>query len=135
MTKDTENFSYDLSRPILIYDNECALCKRFKVALDFLDGEGKILKVPLQDEALYRDFPFLSRVECEEKIHLLTTNGHVYRGSEVIEFLVGFYPKVKTFAWLVESESGKKAANFFYDKVNELRKKMKSNCAGCAKKR
>lgn len=126
--------STSLEKPILIYDKECQLCLRFKQALDFLDRDKKIQKIPLQEDWLYEKFPTLFREECEDIIHLVDESGEVLRGAEVIEYLVGFFPGVKKFSWLVASDSGKKAANLFYDKVNEIRKKAKSNCKGCGRK-
>ena len=121
-------------KPILIYDRECALCKRFAQALDFLDKDESIVKVPLQEEWLYEKHPKLVREECEQAIHLIKPDGTIIKGAAVIEFLVVYYPGVRKFSWLVESESGKKAVGFFYDKVNELRDKMKKDCKGCNKK-
>lgn len=123
-----------IEKPILVFDQECQLCARFKQALDFLDKDEKIQKIPLQDQSLYERFPQLDQEACEETIHLLDEQGNVYKGAEVIEFLVKFYPGVKKFAWLVETESGKKAVEFFYGKVNELREKVKKDCVGCGKK-
>lgn len=124
----------ETSRPILVYDKDCALCVRFKQALAFLDKEELIQKVALQEDWLYESYPQLTKSECEETIHMLDEQGNVLKGSEAIEFLISFYPGVKKFSWLVENESGKKAVNFFYNKVNELREKVKKNCHGCGKK-
>lgn len=121
-------------RPVLIYDQECSLCERFKKALDFLDKEERIEKVALQEDWIYENYPKLKREECEEVIHLIDANGNILKGPEVVEFLVSFYPGVKRFSWLIESESGKKAVDFFYDKVNQIRKNLKDDCPDCRSK-
>tara|TARA_Y100000782_G_scaffold115631_1_gene163109 strand:+ start:137538 stop:137819 length:282 start_codon:yes stop_codon:yes gene_type:complete len=90
---------------------------------------------PLQDESLFENFPQLNKSECEQEIHLLKLDGEAIGGAEVIEYLVSMFPGVQKFAWLVESESGKKAVSYFYDKVNELREKVKKDCPGCGKER
>ncbi|MCO4753405.1 MAG: DUF393 domain-containing protein, partial [Bacteriovoracaceae bacterium] len=116
-------------------DEQCPLCVRFKQALQFIDKEEKIQMTPLQESWIYESFPQLEKSECEQTIHLLDESGRVLKGGQVVEYLIANYPGVKKFAWLVESESGKKAVNFFYDKVNELRDKVKKDCHGCGKKR
>jgi len=123
-----------LKRPILIYDSECSLCERFKKALDFIDKEERIEKVPLQEKWLYQEFEELTEEDCLEVIHLIDTEGRILKGPEVVEFLVAFYPGVKRFSWLIESESGKKAVDFFYDKVNQIRKNLKDDCPDCRSK-
>ena len=123
------------TRPVLIYDSECSLCERFKKGLDFLDKEEKIQKVALQEDWPFETFENLNREECEEVVHLVTEEGKMLKGAEVVEYLVSFYPGVKRFSWLIESESGKKAVDFFYDKVNQIRKNLKDDCRGCKSKR
>ncbi len=122
-------------KPILIYDGDCPLCVRFKQALEFLDKDGRIQVVSLQSDELFEKYSQLSKSECEKEIHLLQDDGEVLSGPKVIEYLVSIFPGVRKFSWLVESESGKKAVNFFYDKVNELREKVKKDCPGCSKER
>lgn len=124
----------EFEKPILIFDQECSLCVRFKQALDFLDKEERVKKVPLQDDWIYEQVPALNREDCEETIHLVTPEKAILKGTEVIEYLISFYPGVKKFSWLVENESAKKAANIFYDKVNEIRKKIKEDCRDCGKR-
>lgn len=126
--------SGEIEKPILIFDQDCQLCVRFKKGLDFIDRDEKIVKVPLQEDWIYEKFPQLNRNECEETIHLLDLDGSVLKGPKAIEFLISFYPGVKKFSWLVESESGKKAVDYFYNKVNELRDKAKRDCKGCGNK-
>lgn len=130
-----EEGAEEKQKPILIFDQECQLCVRFKQGLDYLDKQELVRKVPLQEEWLYQTYPQLSKDECEATIHLLDESGNVHKGPEVVEFLVKFYPGIKKFAWLVESERGKKTVEFFYDKVNELREKVKKNCKNCGGRR
>ena len=122
-------------KPILIFDADCPLCVRFKQALSFLDKDNRVQMTPLQDESLFENFPQFNKSECEQEIHLLKLDGEAIGGAEVIEYLVSMFPGVQKFAWLVESESGKKAVSYFYDKVNELREKVKKDCPGCGKER
>jgi predicted DCC family thiol-disulfide oxidoreductase YuxK len=119
-------------KPVIIFDQECPLCVRFKQSLLFLDRGNKFDFVPLQDETIYIKYPILNREECEKDIHILVNEDKFYKGKEALEYLIENYPKVKSFSWLIESESGQKALNFFHDKVSDLRKHLK-NCPRCPK--
>jgi predicted DCC family thiol-disulfide oxidoreductase YuxK len=121
--------------PILLYDQECELCKRFKLSVENIDREQLINFIPIQDEQVYFYFDQLDIKECYEKVHLIDQDNKIYQGKEVIEFLVNIFPQVSKFSWLLESNMGQKALDFFYDKVNEYRKKsLKKNCHKCNSK-
>lgn len=122
-------------KPLIIFDQECPLCVRFKQSLLFLDSGNKFDFVPLQDETIYIKYPVLNKAECEKDIHILISATEALKGTEALEFLIKNYPKVKSFAWLIESESGKKAVNFFHDRVSQFRESYKKNCPKCAQKR
>ena len=64
-------------------------------------------------------------------------NENIIKGSEVIKYLVHKIPAVEKFSWLIEKESSQKAMDVFYDKVNEVRKKIKKSkgCTDCGKRR
>jgi predicted DCC family thiol-disulfide oxidoreductase YuxK len=120
---------------ILLYDPECQLCSRFKKALEALDSKKMIRFNSVYDPAIYLEYPELDRVDCEEEIHLIDDNRKIYRGSEVIEKLLLSFPQVKKFAWLIDSESSKKAMNVFYKKLNQIRQMKKANCYSCGSKK
>lgn len=87
--------------------------------------------VPLTDESIYQDYPFLSQDETQKTLHLVDENLKVLKGPEAIEYLLKNHPHSGPFLWLIESESGKKAVDYFYKKANSLREAIKANCPGC----
>lgn len=120
--------------PVILYDDKCALCTRFKDGLKFLDIHKHLDFTPLsQADEVYLKYPDLNKELCHETVHLIDENDNILKGAEVVEYLIKFYPGVSKLAWLVESEVGKKAIKFFYDKVNELRQSKVSPCSDCKK--
>lgn len=120
--------------PIILFDDKCSLCTRFKDGLKYLDKNHTLQFTPLsQAEEIYQRYPQLNEKECHETVHLIDENDKILRGPEVVEYLIKFYPQVSKLAWLVETDVGKKAVKFFYDKVNELKQSKISPCSECKK--
>lgn len=120
--------------PVLIYDEECSLCLRFMQALEKLPGTEKITKIPLQDENLYHHFTELKMDDCFEEIHYIDEEGQILKGNQVPEVLISKFPNVKKFSWLIESQMGQKAIDYFHHMASNYRKKLKKDCPGCNKK-
>ena len=120
--------------PVLIYDEECSLCLRFMQALERLPGTEGITKIPLQDENLYAHFTDITMDDCFEEIHLITEEGKILRGNQVPEALINKFPAVKKFSWLIESQMGQKAIDYFHHVASNYRKRLKKDCPGCNKK-
>ncbi|MFY7991668.1 MAG: thiol-disulfide oxidoreductase DCC family protein [Bacteriovoracaceae bacterium] len=120
-------------KAVLIYDAECPLCARFKQGLELMDTSKKLRFVPLQDAQLFEEFPELNQEDCKSQVHLITEERKVLKGSEVVDYLIKSLPGVSKLSWLLDSESGKKATQFFYQKVEELREilKEKEDCNQC----
>jgi len=121
-------------KAVLIYDSECNLCVRFKKALELIDLKSQVSFKSVYDQSLYITFPELNQEECEEVVHLVDSEGRIYRGPDVIEFLVSLVPGVSKFSWLLNSDSGKKAMDAFYGKINDIRTLKNKGCRTCGKK-
>jgi predicted DCC family thiol-disulfide oxidoreductase YuxK len=119
--------------PLILFDPECPLCLRFKQGLQFLDKGLHF--VSAREDKVYEAFPELDRRDCLEKVHLITFERKILQGPEVVDYLVKILPGVSKFAWLLENEQGKKAKEFFYQKVEELRElsQKKDDCNQCPK--
>lgn len=107
------------------------MCNRFKLALEKLDFENKIEYVSLHEDTIYEKFPQLSKQKCNDTIHLLTETDEVLKGARVLEYLVKLFPGVNKLAWLLETESGQKAMDFFYERLQTIRKSSKWPCPKC----
>jgi predicted DCC family thiol-disulfide oxidoreductase YuxK len=121
--------------PIVLYDSECPLCLRFKQGLEYLDKNLNFISA--RDEAIYTEFPELSRQECLERVHLITEDKKILSGPEVVDYLAARLPGVSKFAWLLDNDQGKKVREYFYQKVEELRElstKKSQDCDQCPRK-
>ena len=119
--------------PILIYDGECSLCCRFKDSLKNLHGTEGILAVSIYDEKIYEAFPDLDKEACEQVVHYITKDNVILSGAEAIEHLIKLFPLVNKFSWLIETDMGKKAVNYFHNMTNKYRQVLKRKCATCTK--
>lgn len=119
--------------PLILYDPECPLCLRFKQGLEYLDKSLNF--VSAREEAVYAEFPELSRQACLEKVHLMTSDKKILAGPEVVDYLMTTLPGVSKFAWLLDNDQGRKVKEFFYQKVEELRElsSKPADCGGCSK--
>jgi len=121
--------------PLMLFDNECPLCNRFKQALDLLPGADKINKISVHDQNIYSIYPHLSYEKCHETLHVLPDSHNVLVGPAAIEYLIGQFPAVAKFCWLYESNMGKKAIDFFYKAADNYRKSKLNRCETCKKSR
>jgi glyoxylase-like metal-dependent hydrolase (beta-lactamase superfamily II) len=62
---------------------------------------------------------------------LIDENGKVHKGPEVIQYLAHFFPTISKLAWMLETDVGKKALDFFYQKVNDIRNSQINSCEKC----
>lgn len=121
------------NRPVLIFDSNCPLCTRFKQGLELMDSSKRIRFVPLQDKDIFNEFLEITYEECSSQVHLITEDRKILKGPEVVEYLIKSLPCVSKLSWLLDSESGKKATQFFYQKVEGLKEilKEKEDCNEC----
>lgn len=76
-----------------------------------LDRRQRIEWLPLQSEALEVRLPALSRAACERELHLVTTDGRVFRGGGAAAailrqlggalFVLGWLAALPPLSWLV----------------------------------
>tara|TARA_Y100000590_G_scaffold281237_2_gene316328 strand:+ start:220305 stop:220658 length:354 start_codon:yes stop_codon:yes gene_type:complete len=104
-------------------------------ALENLPGTEDITKIPLQDENLYSHFTNLTIDDCYEEIHYIDENEQILKGNQVPEALINKFPAVKKFSWLIESQMGQKAIDYFHHVAANYRKKLKKGCTGCNNKK
>ncbi len=119
--------------PVLIFDDKCTLCLRFKTALDRLPGTEDISKMSLHDDNVYKIFPQLVKEECQKVVHLIDEKNTVLTGPQVITYLLEKFPGVQKFAWLLESNMGQKAIQIFNKVIENYREELQNECTGCNK--
>jgi len=121
----------ELKLPLLVYDADCPMCVRFKQGLERFDVNNRVSYVPLTDEEVFKLYPQLNRESCRAVVHYVREDGSVVVGGEVITEPLKHFPGAQKLAWLLESEMGRKTAEFFYQKVEAVRQKILSDEAAC----
>lgn len=119
--------------PLLIFDDKCHLCVRFKMSVErFIDSE-KIYFAALSNPDLYQQFPILEKKECAKEVHLIIADNQILKGADVIQYLIIQFPFVKKFAWLLETQMGEKSLTSFYNICNKYRESLLNRCQDCKK--
>ena len=117
--------------PFIIFDPECPLCVRFKQAIERLAFDIEIKFYPIDDKGLLEEFSFLKEEEIDSEVHLVLENNRAIKGADVISYLASHNNSVKKYAWLLETNVGKKASEAFYHSVNRLRESLHNHCPKC----
>ena len=117
--------------PILLYDEKCPLCVRFKQSLQRLEGGDEINFVSIYNDEVYEQYSELDKDQCHEVVHLIRKDKSIISGERVIKHLIQLYPLVNKFAWLLDSNMGQKAVNYFHSMTNKMRKDLKRKCPSC----
>lgn len=76
----------------LLYDGQCAFCRRWVARLKRWDRGALVRCVPWQEEAAWRDRPDLSRGALAAAAHLVAPDGRVYAGAAAARPLLGLLP-------------------------------------------
>ena len=121
----------ELKPPLLLYDAECPLCVRFKQGLERLDVDKRVNYCPIQDEHVFTLYPQLDPAACRLKVHYLREDGAVLIGGEVVTELLHHFPGVSKLGWLLDSEVGRKTVDFFYEQVEQMRRRIKEKDETC----
>lgn len=116
---------------IILYDENCPLCKRFKEALERIPGTEKIQMVSVHDENIYLIFPQLDKNECLKEIHFLDLNLNIFRGKDAMTQIIKRFPLAENFSWLIESGMGQKVINYFNESVKFYREHLIKDCKNC----
>jgi predicted DCC family thiol-disulfide oxidoreductase YuxK len=129
--KDNSKDKIKIKYPVLLFDDECLLCKRFKLALERMDIDKKLNFINLHEFEQYELNVELELSQLKEAIHLVDEDHNIFIGAEVIPYLAKSLPGIKKIAWLLDTGMGKKASEIFYHTVNELKNSKYNYCPKC----
>src|SRR5690606_16459274 len=87
-------------------------------------------------DELYYHIPDINREECLKNVHLISNEGDIFKGGDVIKFLAQSHPQLEKLSWLLDTDAGSKAVDFFYTTIESIREKLKntSDCGSCEDK-
>lgn len=116
---------------IILYDENCPLCKRFKEALERIPGTEAIQMISIYDENIFNSFPQLNKNECLKEIHFIDLDLNVFKGKDAVTQIIKRFPLAEKFSWLIESEMGQKAIQYFNDIAKSYREHLIKDCKNC----
>jgi predicted DCC family thiol-disulfide oxidoreductase YuxK len=107
----TRKVSLPPIEPLMIYDGDCEFCVFWIRRWKKMTGD-KVRYAPFQDAMMLRQFPELSRAQCETAVQFIETDGQVFKGAEAAlrsliyssgkAWLLKLYQRSRFFAWLGE---------------------------------
>lgn len=71
----------------IIFDGECAFCRKQVTRLDRWDTQGRIAYISLHDDEVYRKWPQISREALMEAMCLVDASGKFHWGPDVFRYL------------------------------------------------
>lgn len=124
-----------IQTPVILFDPECPLCVRFKMAIERMNFDEPLFFTPYSSPQVIEQFPHLVLDELSKEVHLIVDEKamQVLKGAEVIEYLAKHNEAIKKLSWLLESNVGEKASHIFYNTVNKLRESLHNHCTNCRK--
>ncbi|RLA63994.1 MAG: hypothetical protein DRQ88_01080 [Epsilonproteobacteria bacterium] len=117
--------------PILLHDEKCSLCKRFKQAFERIPGTSHITFASIYDDEVYLKFPQIDPEMALRELHYLDASGEVYIGKDALSQLMIAFPLVKKISWLIEGNMGQKALSYFNQVAKNYRKRLIKDCNNC----
>lgn len=71
-------------RPVVLFDGNCAFCRRWVTRLQRWDRRGALDFLPQQQRAARTDLPDIPEADLDRAMHLVTPEGRVYRGARAL---------------------------------------------------
>ncbi|MGH7753201.1 MAG: thiol-disulfide oxidoreductase DCC family protein [Gemmatimonadales bacterium] len=86
------------SRPVLIYDGECAFCRRWVERIRRWDRRHAIDAVPFQDAARVARFG-IPKADLHAAMHLVLPDGRAFAGGAAAPEILKLLPGKRWLAW------------------------------------
>jgi predicted DCC family thiol-disulfide oxidoreductase YuxK len=79
---------------VIIYDGQCPLCLAMVTRLTEWDRWRRLAYIPLQNPMVTQRWPRLDREQLMKEVYLISSQGHIYRGAEVLRVLTRRIPRL-----------------------------------------
>ena len=86
---------------VVIYDGDCAFCRRQVNRLARWDGGDRLAFVSLHDPLVAERYPDLSRDQLMEQMYLVSPDGRRYGGAAALRYLTRRLPRLYPLAPLL----------------------------------
>ncbi len=120
-----------MNKEWILYDDKCPLCKRFKEALERIPGTEFLSMISIHDENIYLTFPQLNKEDCLKDLHFIDQNFTIFKGNDALTQIIKRFPHAQNFTWLIESNMGQRAINFFNKVAKSFREELIKDCKNC----
>ncbi len=111
----------------LIYDGECALCRRSVEWVRVRDQSGAIEFLPYQDRRFAERFPWIPEEDVRNAMQLVGAGGSRSQGAEAVEEVLGLLPRWRRLTPLFGLPGVRTLARIVYAGVARNRRRL-----GCA---
>lgn len=101
----------------VIFDDNCPICIKGVELLDRLDKMGLVELVPLSQATLPDGRPLPSKKALAEQMHVISSDGQVWRGAEAVTKLTSLFPQSQFVATFLRLPLIRSAAKFVYARV------------------
>ena len=98
----------------LVYDGHCRICQRAVAAVRTLDPAGRIDIVASQDAGVRERLRAIPQAAFDEAMHLIATDGAVFRGAAALEELLRVLPRTRWFAFIFHVPFARDVADRVY---------------------
>jgi predicted DCC family thiol-disulfide oxidoreductase YuxK len=116
------------TKPIVVYDGECAFCRRQIARIRRQDRADVFEYTPRQTPGLDEAFPELARGDFNTGMRLIMPTGRIYVGADAVYRIVRQLPVWRRVAWLYHVPGLHAAARAAYAFIAARRQRLGRDC-------
>jgi predicted DCC family thiol-disulfide oxidoreductase YuxK len=109
---------------VVIYDGDCAFCRRQVQRLARWDGRHRLAYVSLHDPLVAERYPDLSRDQLMQQMFVVTPDGRRHGGADAFRYLSRRLPRLWPLAPLLHVPFSLPAWRWFYRQIARRRYRM-----------
>jgi predicted DCC family thiol-disulfide oxidoreductase YuxK len=115
----------------LIFDGDCAFCRRAVSFLAKWDKYGRLRFVPFQDAEGLARLPLIPRADLEKAMHLVTSDGSVYPGAAAVPVMLRVLRFGRLLSWVFRIPGVPRLAGGIYRIIARNRHRLGCGSSTC----
>lgn len=116
------------SKPVVVFDGECAFCRNQVQRLQRMDKNNEIEFVPRQDPDVETRFPVLKSEDFNTGMRLIMPDGSLHTGADSFYEMAKILPATSGFAWLYRVPGVRQIAKLVYAWIAANRQRLAKHC-------
>jgi predicted DCC family thiol-disulfide oxidoreductase YuxK len=116
-----------VERATLIFDGDCALCRKSAEWIRARDTHSAFDYLPYQDATLQRRFPEISRRECERALHLVAADGQLTVGADALPDILSRLPRWRRVAPVLRLRALRPLSRWLYRRIARTRSRVSTS--------